>query len=73
MPDREYELQTSEYLSCFWIDYTKEKPKTDGAYLVLTQLGSVWIGEYDPKKQKFENFYHGEVTHYMPLPGKPKE
>ena len=72
MFDREYEIQTSDYLSHFWIDFAKERPKSDGSYLVMTQLGSVWIGEYDTEKGKFENFYHGEVVRYMPLPGKPK-
>lgn len=55
-----------------WIDASKHLPKEDGLYLVYypNYLYKHHIVCFSSNINKF-NFFHGEITHWMPLPKPP--
>lgn len=62
----------SNLKSLVWIDASKNLPKEEGLYLAYypDQLYKHQIVFFFPNINKF-NFYHEEITHWMPLPKPP--
>lgn len=65
-----------------WISVKDRLPESEGAYIVYTDRGSVFVEHFYPTK-RFRDDYIREaawshqgktrVTHWMPLPKPPKE
>lgn len=61
-----------------WIPASKP-PKEEGSYLVCSKTGKVYTSHYYTEKKCSEwytrkaEWSHPNVTHWMPLPDRPKE
>ncbi len=53
-----------------WISVTKRVPEKYGTYLVCTARGAFMVGCYYPQAKNWN--VRATVTHWMPLPEKPK-
>lgn len=53
-----------------WISVAERVPEKYGTYLVYTARGAFMVGCYYPQAKNWN--VRATVTHWMPLPGKPK-
>ena len=57
-----------------WIPITERMPEENGAYLVATERGGVFITHYSKRGQRFSISRLGsDVTHWQERPMPPKE
>lgn len=72
------ELAVSLGISPAWIAVSEKVPKPGQAVVYYSPQCGAWVGKYDGKGRfghKFSSFggyLEGDVTHWFPMPGKPR-